>query len=86
MIDPTIPIISTSRVPPQSRTWFLKEMDTDNTALPELVVHKIVGLLSYPTGIEQAKKIRDELMEERKFFVKSNNEWLFERPFSLCEH
>jgi hypothetical protein len=36
--------------------------------------------------LDRAKAIRDELMRERKFFVKQNNEKIFERPFSLCEH
>ncbi|WP_343242098.1 DUF4246 domain-containing protein [Streptomyces sp. SID9727] len=36
--------------------------------------------------LEEAKTYRDELMRERKFFVDENNEQLFEREFSLCEH
>ncbi|TRV78284.1 DUF4246 domain-containing protein [Streptomyces sp. 130] len=36
--------------------------------------------------LEEAKGYREELMRERKFFVAENNEQLFEREFSLCEH
>ncbi|MET9572252.1 DUF4246 domain-containing protein [Streptomyces virginiae] len=36
--------------------------------------------------LEQAKDYREQLMQERKFFVDEHNEQLFEREFSLCEH
>ncbi|MFI6412026.1 DUF4246 domain-containing protein [Streptomyces sp. NPDC050585] len=36
--------------------------------------------------LEQAKEYREQLMQERKFFVDEHNEQLFEREFSLCEH
>lgn len=36
--------------------------------------------------LEQAKNYREELMQERKFFVAEHNEQLYEREFSLCEH
>ncbi|MFI8320187.1 DUF4246 domain-containing protein [Streptomyces sp. NPDC085529] len=36
--------------------------------------------------LDQARKYREELMQERKFFVDEHNEQLYEREFSLCEH
>lgn len=36
--------------------------------------------------LEQAKSYREQLMQERKFFVAEHNEQLYEREFSLCEH
>ncbi|MER6563026.1 DUF4246 domain-containing protein [Streptomyces sp. NPDC001027] len=36
--------------------------------------------------LEQAENFREQLMQERKFFVDEHNEQLFEREFSLCEH
>ncbi len=36
--------------------------------------------------LEQAKEYREQLMQERKFFVDEHNEELYEREFSLCEH
>ncbi|MFI9152345.1 DUF4246 domain-containing protein [Streptomyces sp. NPDC053367] len=36
--------------------------------------------------LEQAEKYREQLMQERKFFVDEHNEQLYEREFSLCEH
>ena len=37
-------------------------------------------------ALEQAKKFRSQLMQERKFFVDEHNEKIYEREFSLCEH
>ncbi|MFC9700845.1 DUF4246 domain-containing protein [Streptomyces sp. NPDC056943] len=36
--------------------------------------------------LEQANAYREQLMQERKFFVDEHNEQLYEREFSLCEH
>ncbi|MFE9856423.1 DUF4246 domain-containing protein [Streptomyces sp. NPDC005780] len=36
--------------------------------------------------LEQANGFREQLMQERKFFVDEHNEQLYEREFSLCEH
>ena len=44
------------------------------------------GLDGFPVDMEEAKRIREKLMEERKVFVGDlDKEWeKFE--FSLCEH
>lgn len=36
--------------------------------------------------LEQARNHREQLMQERKFFVDEHNEQIYEREFSLCEH
>ncbi|MGW7265978.1 DUF4246 domain-containing protein [Streptomyces sp. NPDC054842] len=36
--------------------------------------------------LDQARDFREQLMQERKFFVDEHNEQLYEREFSLCEH
>ena len=36
--------------------------------------------------LEQAKEYREQLMQERKFFVDVHNERVYAREFSLCEH
>lgn len=53
--------------------------------------HRILSTANVPPqqltmSLEDAKKYRTDLMAERKYFVNTNNEELFERPFSLCEH
>ncbi|MFE0416351.1 DUF4246 domain-containing protein [Streptomyces tendae] len=37
-------------------------------------------------SLEEAKNYREQLMQERKFFVDEHNHQLYEREFSLCEH
>ena len=54
--------------------------------LPILVLEKIISYIDFPMSIKQAKAHRESLMAERKYFIAQNNELLFERPFSLCEH
>jgi hypothetical protein len=39
-----------------------------------------------PMSRAEAEVEREALMEERKYQVDDHNEFLFERPFSLCEH
>ena len=36
--------------------------------------------------LEQAKEFREELMQERKYLVDHQNDRVYEREFSLCEH
>lgn len=36
--------------------------------------------------LDQAREYREQLMQERKFFVDEHNQELYEREFSLCEH
>lgn len=50
------------------------------------VLDQIMDKLKFPISASVAKHVREELMEERKLIVDSNNKELFEREFSLCEH
>ncbi|QNP61497.1 DUF4246 domain-containing protein [Streptomyces genisteinicus] len=36
--------------------------------------------------LAQAEEFREQLMQERKFFIDEHNEEVYEREFSLCEH
>ena len=40
----------------------------------------------FPMGIEEAKRVRLKLMEERKRFVKAQDGFFERYEFSLCEH
>lgn len=81
------PVISTATVPPQQLDWLKSQVQSQpSSEFPNELSEKILDLLDWPLSLEEAKKHREELMKERKFFVKQNNELLFERPFSLCEH
>ncbi|KAF9148949.1 hypothetical protein BG015_009290 [Linnemannia schmuckeri] len=70
--------------------WYpvIKVLQKIEPSLPLEVGQMNVGLLdrSKLMEVKEAKKHREELMEERKFFVKTTNDKVFARPFSLCEH
>ncbi|KAJ3036558.1 hypothetical protein HK097_003806 [Rhizophlyctis rosea] len=89
LVDPSETVISTQVVPPQQREWVVEELVNRRGApfrgLPDLVVERIVDYLGFPT-LEEAKKNRQGLMDERKYFVDEVRDQWFEREFSLCEH
>ncbi|KAF9090543.1 hypothetical protein BGX29_011415 [Mortierella sp. GBA35] len=81
------PVMSTTFVPPQQADWDpLKVMERVEPKLPLEVIQMIDRLADRPMWLEEAKRYREELMKERKFFVKTTNQEVFARPFSLCEH
>ncbi|KAI8346693.1 hypothetical protein B0O80DRAFT_467497 [Mortierella sp. GBAus27b] len=88
LVDPEIPVLSTTHVPPQQKDWEIPKelmLQVMKRLPPELVV-EIERMVDWPITLAEAKKHREELMKERKYFVKTMNEEMFERPFSLCEH
>lgn len=85
LVGPT-PVVSTATVPPQQLEWLKREVQSKPSGLPHELSEKILDFLDWPLSLEEAKKHREELMKERKYFIEINNECLFERPFSLCEH
>ncbi|KAF9169481.1 hypothetical protein BGX21_009424 [Mortierella sp. AD011] len=88
LVDPEQPILSTTNVPPQQKEWSgpIGLMQTVAEKMPPEIFAKIDELLDWPMDLKEAKEHREELMKERKFFVKKTNEEMFERLFSLCEH
>ncbi|XP_037043321.1 uncharacterized protein LOC119079482 [Bradysia coprophila] len=86
LVDPSVKILSTSQVPPQQKSWFKQSVESPDVRFPVELVHKIVGFMEWPMELDEAKRHRDELMNERKVFVDKSNQEYFERPFYLCEH
>lgn len=93
LVDPKRNVISTSSVPPQQQDWFLQELKeelrlskTCFSWLAEDTINRIVNLMDFPLSLEKATEYREQLMSERKYFTNENNDKLFEREFSLCEH
>jgi hypothetical protein len=88
LVDPTQQITSTAVDPPQQADWTVKERrDAMSTALPSRDLQELVQQFAgWPVTLQDAKRHRDGLMKERKYFVHENTTQLFERPFSLCEH
>lgn len=54
--------------------------------MPPEVLREIDQWVDLPMDLEEAKRHREELMKERRYFSETINTELFERPFSRCEH
>jgi hypothetical protein len=88
LVDPNYRILSTRNVPPQRHDWWAevaaKEADLESK-LPLEVVGMIGDAIGeWPMGMEEAKKLRLELMQERSRMmetVESNFD-----VYNFCEH
>ncbi|EMT70729.1 hypothetical protein FOC4_g10009197 [Fusarium odoratissimum] len=88
LVDPQVPIISTANVPPQQRDWWaegLLKNDRFNNLPPELT-RMVVDNLDFPIDLEDAKKIREELMAERTNLQDTLNSDLKNLEWNFCEH
>ncbi|KAJ1885925.1 hypothetical protein LPJ66_009885, partial [Kickxella alabastrina] len=86
-IDPTTRIPSTEIVPPQQQEWWKEEVMSIGPlcGFPLLVKDGILENVDFPISLDEAKKQRLELMEERT----SHNELageIFMPEFNYCEH
>lgn len=83
-------IISTSNVPPQQRDWWAEAVDGLEGKLgklpPELRHRVMTEVGDLPITLEEAKKVRDELMDKRRAFVTDVDEIYEGDQFNFCEH
>jgi hypothetical protein len=90
LIDPFQRIISTANVPPQQREWWSEALCNIggrlNTLPPELKEHVLNDVEDFPITLTEAKKLREELMQERGAFVDDVNQMYSEEEFTFCEH
>ncbi|KAM0263596.1 hypothetical protein ACHAPA_008685 [Fusarium lateritium] len=89
LVDPLLPVISTANVPPQQRHWLAEELLQDNSRLSKLppeVTNMVVDNLDFPISLEDAKKIRQELMEERSAQQKDLDRDMRSHDWNFCEH
>ena len=90
LVDPNIKIISSANVPCQRKDWWREEIARgggfDKLLPRELRDLIFQGVEEFPIGMEEAKQIRLELMEERKAFVLDKVNDFEQGRFSLCEH
>ncbi|KXN80705.1 hypothetical protein AN958_08286 [Leucoagaricus sp. SymC.cos] len=91
LVDPNMKIISTANVPCQRRDWWGEAVVSDTRALARLpvelrdkVVHEVE---EFPIDLDQARQLRENLMEERKEYVIGYQDAAFKSAtISLCEH
>ncbi|KAF8656134.1 hypothetical protein AX16_002736 [Volvariella volvacea WC 439] len=95
LVDPHVKIISTANIPCQRTDWwgeeFFKAKRTGEKSaidkLPDELLNIIFSYVDgFPIRMEEAKKLRLELMEERKKFVLQQGEAFEATEISLCEH
>ncbi|KAI1061041.1 hypothetical protein LB507_010213 [Fusarium sp. FIESC RH6] len=88
LVDPTLPIISTSNVAPQQKDWWLDHVrETEPLrSFPNEIRSMIVEEVTYPIGLKEAKLIRENLMQERKNDKISSRSNERAMDWSFCEH
>ncbi|KAK1523930.1 uncharacterized protein CCOS01_09017 [Colletotrichum costaricense] len=79
LVDPAVPVISTANVPPQQKHWF-EGKDQVHGA------NDMVETMSALIEMDEAKKMREELMKERTVLSKTVNDELRDVEWSFCEH
>ena len=89
LVDPNVRIISTANVACQRLDWWRDVINEDETGLRKLppeIKENIFNQIDMPLSMESAKKLRLELMDERKQFVVQQDNFFKSQTFSLCEH
>ncbi|KAF5656133.1 WD40 repeat 2 [Fusarium heterosporum] len=74
LVDPAIPVISTSNVPPQQKDWWPEELVTNSSCF---------GL---PFDTEKSREYRKELMQERSANEWSVIDKMKHVEWNFCEH
>ena len=89
LVDPFIRIPSTANVPPQQRDWWADNLVKHGllAKLPVEMADRVVDAVEdIPISLEEAKIIREELIEERRQYVEEVNEIWREQGYCFCEH
>ncbi|KAJ8073725.1 hypothetical protein AAF712_003212 [Marasmius tenuissimus] len=91
LVDPNIRTLSTANIPPQQRDWWAEVVGQDKSTrlgkLPaELMDHVVEMTDEWPISLEEAKKVREDLMHKRSMYVDKVNRDYEQEGFSFCEH
>ncbi|KAG6864409.1 hypothetical protein C0991_009702 [Blastosporella zonata] len=88
LVDPNIRIISTANIPCQQRDWWSDVVQQGAILKVPVEVQDLIfeNVEEFPIGLEEAKELRLQLMEERAVFVKHYEDAFHQHRFSLCEH
>ncbi|KAH0166021.1 hypothetical protein KCU67_g4484, partial [Aureobasidium melanogenum] len=91
LVDPHVRILSTSKVPPQRKDWWQSELHKQREhihklkTLPnELMEQVFEDVTDFPISMDEAKDVREALMEERGPIADDMIEC--EASFYFCEH
>ncbi|KAF5586257.1 duf1665 domain-containing protein [Fusarium pseudocircinatum] len=83
LVDPAIPIISTSNVPPQQKNWWDKHRLQNSGSLADNFDDKVSVAAEWPMGLEEAKMLRLQLMDERTCV---DDQEFSVGSWNFCEH
>jgi hypothetical protein len=89
LVDPNVTIPSTTNIPPQQRDWWARQINQDGTLerLPQELADRVYDeVREFPISMEEAKHVRDELMEERKAKLGDTELAWRSNTYSFCEH
>jgi hypothetical protein len=89
LVDPHTRIISTANVPPQRKDWWfdvVRESGSLQVLPEELAQHVHREVEDWPMGLEEAKTLRKELMEERSTYIPAVEGAVYSQSFNFCEH
>ncbi|KAL0581042.1 hypothetical protein V5O48_000935 [Marasmius crinis-equi] len=91
LVDPYIRTLSTANVPPQQRDWWAEVVRKDSSTrlgnLPAELMDRVVQMTDeWPISLEEAKKVREDLMAKRRMYVDKVNRDYEQEGFSFCEH
>jgi len=87
LVDPEVlPVISTSRVPPQQKSWIKAAVEESiDVRFPLELVEKIVDCVEGKMSWEEAANFRSEMVEERDNFWRQNDNYHFCIPFDIWD-
>ncbi|KAJ2581998.1 hypothetical protein GGH95_001776 [Coemansia sp. RSA 1836] len=85
-VDPSIRIPSTEIVPPQQRSWLLEELLTFEPfhSLPRLIVDGIMDKIDFPFSLNEAKKLRLEMVALYEWVLLDISNHVFEPCYDNC--
>ncbi|KAI9804079.1 MAG: hypothetical protein M1825_001480 [Sarcosagium campestre] len=88
LVDPNARIISTANVACQQEEWVAEQLGVDGLLqkVPPEILQMIKDRADFPITMDEAKKYRLDLMEERKAFQSEHTKQFEDWEFSLCEH
>ncbi|KZV88675.1 hypothetical protein EXIGLDRAFT_839044 [Exidia glandulosa HHB12029] len=89
LVDPTRKIPSTSTVAPQQKELLVETLESCGgrlAVLPRELLRMIADFDTHTMTLAEARRYREELMDERTQFVRDNDEGFFGDTFNMCEH
>ncbi|KAM0544832.1 hypothetical protein ACHAPJ_011663 [Fusarium lateritium] len=88
LVDPLVQVISTGNVPPQQQDWWVDRISESEplSKIPTEIRDMISEKVDFPYSLEEAKKVRQELISERKTAIDNYPSSRAIDDWNFCEH